>query len=450
MERRIDEKLDIWIQKSKKALLIYGARQVGKTYSIREALNRNQVPYFEINFYENPDMLELISKCSTSSQILSALSILSPVPLKKGAFIFFDEVQLYPEIITKIKFLVDDGSYRYILSGSMLGVELKGLKSFPVGYVDMMKMYPMDFYEFSLALSIKKESWKYLQECYENVAPVFETIHKDMMRIYRYYLICGGMPDAVLNFRSQNNLNSLYDLQVNIINQYKADFTKYELQDKKLKLLAIYDNIPSQLNKQNNRFIFTYLDKELKFDRYENSFLWLKDAGVALPVYIADQIQSPLEISKEKNTFKLFLSDVGLLSSYFPLSTRRDLILKEENDGFNKGSLYEAFVAQEIISHDLTPYYYKSTKIGEIDFLLELDGKILAIEVKSGKDYKKHKALDHLIQEQKENKYLTYVVFSNYNIEKDGDIVNYPIYMADFIQKPYLNDGSFKIDIGCL
>lgn len=240
--------------------------------------------------------------------------------------------------------MVDDGTYRYILSGSMLGVELKGLKSFPVGYVDMMKMYPMDFYEFSLALSIKKESWKYLQECYENVTQVFEAVHKDMMRIYRYYLICGGMPDAVLNFRSQNNLNSLYDLQVNIINRYKADFTKYELQDKKLKLLAIYDNIPSQLNKQNNRFIFTYLDKELKFDRYENSFLWLKDAGVALPVYIADQIQSPLEISKEKNTFKLFLSDVGLLSSYFPLSTRRDLILKEENDGLNKRSLYEAFV----------------------------------------------------------------------------------------------------------
>lgn len=448
MERLIDARIDKWIKESDKALLIYGARQIGKTYSIREALKRNSEDYFEINFFENPDFLSAISKCSTASQLIDTIRLLSPKPLQKNNVIFFDEVQLYPEIVTKIKFLVDEGTYRYILSGSMLGVELKGLKSMPVGYVEMIKMYPMDLYEFSRALGVKKETWEYLRLCFKEKKQVQEVIHKDMMRVFRYYLVTGGMPDAIKTFVQTKNLNSVYEFQTNIINQYKADFSKYELQNRKLKLIAIYDNIPSQLNKQNNRFIFTYLNKELKFDRYENSFLWLKDAGVALPIYIANQLQSPLETSKEKNVFKLFLSDVGLLTSTFPLSIRRTIASEDDNE-VNKGSLYEAFVAEELFAHDFVPYYYKSTKIGEIDFLLELERNILAMEIKSGKEYQKHKSLDNLINTQKDDK-MRYIVFSNYNIESNNQITNYPIYMVDFLKKPFFEDGHISIDIGAL
>lgn len=449
MERLVDIKIDKWIKEGNKALLVYGARQIGKTYSIREALKRNDQEYFEVNFFENPDFLNSILKCATSSQLLDTIRLLSPKTLSKNSVIFFDEIQLYPEIITKIKFLVDDGTYRYILSGSMLGVELKGLKSMPVGYVEIIKMYPMDLYEFSLALGVKKDTWKYLKLCYESKEKVQEVIHKDMLRIFNYYLVAGGMPDVVKAFIQTKNLNSVCELQTNITNQYKVDFSKYETQDKKLKLIAIYDNIPAQLNKQNNRFIFTYLNKELKFDRYENSFLWLKDAGVALPVYIANQFQSPLETSKEKNIFKLFLSDVGLLMSVFPLSTRKNII-SDENGKINEGSFYESFVAQELFAHDLIPYYYKSTKIGEIDFVVELEDNIYAIEVKSGKDYKKHKSFDNLINGSKRNDNIRYIVLSDYNVKNDAQITYYPIYMIGFLKKQIDENAYIPIDIGIL
>lgn len=451
MKRNIDARIEKWLSESDKALLLYGARQVGKTYAIRKALRNNKKSFFEINFFENPDFLKAIKACSTTEELIQTIELLSADPLKKKeSIIFFDEVQLYPEIITKIKFLVDEGSYRYVLSGSLLGVELNGLKSMPVGYVEMIRMFPMDFYEFSLALGVKQKTWDYLSSCFTSRTPVLENIHNDMMRVFSYYLAVGGMPDVVNRFLSTNNLNDTYELQQSLINQYKVDFSKYEGNDRKLKLISIYDNIPSQLNKQDNRFIFTYLNKELKFDRYEKSFLWLKDAGVALPVYIAEQLKMPLEVSKAKNTFKLFLSDVGMLTASFPLAVRRSIALNDDNIDVNKGSLYENFVAQELFSHNLTPYYYKSKKIGEIDFLVELEGDILSLEIKSGKEYRKHKALDHLIKEEQKDKNFRYYVFSNHNIEIDKEIINYPIYMISLIQKPVMENGTLKIDIGSL
>ena len=451
MKRNIDARIEKWLSESNKALLLYGARQVGKTYAIRKALHNNRKSFFEINFFESPDFLKTIKACSTTEELIHTIELLSDDPLKKKeSIIFFDEVQLYPEIITKIKFLVDEGSYRYVLSGSLLGVELNGLKSMPIGYVEMVRMFPMDFYEFSLALGVKQKTWDYLSSCFASRTPILENIHNDMMRVFSYYLTVGGMPDAINRFLSTNNLNDTYELQQSLINQYKVDFSKYEENDRKLKLISIYDNIPSQLNKQDNRFVFTYLNKELKFDRYENSFLWLKDAGVALPVYIAQQLKMPLEVSKEKNTFKLFLSDVGMLTASFPLAVRRSIALNDDDIDVNKGSLYENFVAQELFSHDLTPYYYKSKKIGEIDFLVELEGDILSLEIKSGKEYKKHKALDHLIKEDQKDKNFRYYVFSNHNIEIDNEITNYPIYMIDLIKKPVMENGTLKIDIGSL
>ena len=302
MKRQYENKIQNWINNSKKALLIYGTRQVGKTYLIREMLKRNSISYFEINFQEREDILKAIKDLNNAEDISMRLALYSDEPLiEKESVIFLDEVQLYPEIITKIKFLVDEGKYRYILSGSNLGVELKGIKSIPIGYIDMFKMYPMNYLEFVEAIGINQNTIDYLKECFDKLEPVDEIIHKRMLNASYYYLICGGMPSVVDTFVKTRNLREVRDEQQNIIRQYKADFIKYENVDKKLKIISIYDSIPAQLNQQNRRFIFTQLDKELKFDRYENSFLWLKDAAVAIPIYIAKKPKAPLILSKSKN-----------------------------------------------------------------------------------------------------------------------------------------------------
>lgn len=430
MKRQYENKIQNWINNSKKALLIYGTRQVGKTYLIREMLKRNSISYFEINFQEREDILKAIKDLNNAEDISMRLALYSDEPLiEKESVIFLDEVQLYPEIITKIKFLVDEGKYRYILSGSNLGVELKGIKSIPIGYIDMFKMYPMNYLEFVEAIGINQNTIDYLKECFDKLEPVDEIIHKRMLNASYYYLICGGMPSVVDTFVKTRNLREVRDEQQNIIRQYKADFIKYENVDKKLKIISIYDSIPAQLNQQNRRFIFTQLDKELKFDRYENSFLWLKDAAVAIPIYIAKKPKAPLILSKSKNQFKLFMSDVGLLTSSYPDYISKELLNMNPEYEINNGALFENFIAQELVSMNIQPYYFKSKNIGEIDFLIEYDNQVIPLEIKSGKDYKIHKALDNLLNTREYSIKKAYIL-SPSNIEIDDKNIYLPIYMT--------------------
>lgn len=445
MYRFIEQKIQDWIDHSKKALLIDGARQVGKTYIIREMLNRNRIPFFGINFIERPDILEKLRAIHDNQELVPLLKLLSPLPLEdKKSVIFFDEIQKYPEIITKIKFLVDEGTYRYVLSGSLLGVELKGITSMPVGYVDIMRLYPMSLFEFALALGVKKETLNYVRECCEKEQKVDSIIHEKMVGVFYYYLIAGGMPSAVEAFTTKRDLYEVDKEQKAIVSQYKADFIQYETDDKKLKIISVYDAIPSQLNKANSKFIFTYLNKELKFDRYENSFLWLKDAGVAIPVYVASDCKIPLVNSKEKNSFKLFLSDVGLLTSCYPFAVREDILEKSESRQVNLGSLFENFVAEELIANGLAPYYYRSKAIGEVDFLIEKDGEVLPLEIKSGADYKKHKALNNLMAQAKLK---GGIILSPFNLERDGQNLYLPIYMTELLKNKEASRSPITIDI---
>lgn len=227
--------------------------------------------------------------------------------------VFFDEIQKCPQIVTKIKFLVDEGSFKYIMSGSLPGVELKGISSVPVGYLRILRMYPMDFEEFMIACGISRITIDKLAEKFDSLNPVEEYMHDRVLSLFYIYLIVGGMPEAVLKYVETKDLREVQSIQNDITELYKEDFSQYEQEDKKLKIKSIYEIIPSELNKQNKRFIFTMHDKELKFDRYENSFLWLKDAGVALPVYNVEAPIIPLTASKSANVFKLFSSDTGLL-----------------------------------------------------------------------------------------------------------------------------------------
>ncbi len=443
MFRKDSITIEEWIKNSNKALLVTGARQIGKTWLIRDEIEKSGYTKFEINFIDQPDMVHYLDAEMSADEFLVKLRMIMPEDCKPHeTIVFFDEIQKCPEIVTKIKFLVDEGSFKYVMSGSLLGVELKGIASTPVGYLSVLRMYPMDFEEFMIANLVSKATLEMLKDKFETVRPVDEFIHQKLLALFFVYLIVGGMPDAVKTYIATKDIREVDKIQRDIVTQYKEDFSQYESEDKKLKLISIYDIIPSELNKQNKKFVFTMLDKELKFDRYENSFLWLKDAGVALPVYNVEAPVIPLLASKSSNVFRLFSSDIGLLTSAYPAATKIELINK--NGEVNNGAHFENAVAQQLLCNGFEPYFCKKKNIGELDFLIEMDGKVVPIEVKSGKAYRTHKALDHFMNVSDYHIEKAYV-FSIGNVEKDGNVTYLPIYMCYLVKEQSI--GQLIVDL---
>ena len=437
-----------WLQSSNKALLVTGARQIGKTWLIRDEIEKSGYAKFEVNFIDQPDMIAYLNAEMSAEEFMIKLKMIMPEDCKPHeTVVFFDEIQKCPEIVTKIKFLVDDGSFKYVMSGSLLGVELKGIASAPVGYLTILRMYPMDFEEFMVANSVSNTTLDMLKEKFETRRPVDEFIHQKLLSLFFVYLIVGGMPDAVKTYIETKDIREVDKVQRDIITLYKEDFSQYEFEDKKLRLKSIYDIIPAELNKQNKKFVFTMLDKELKFDRYENSFLWLKDAGVVIPVYNAEAPLIPLKAGKSSNVFRLFSSDIGLLTSAYPAETKMELISK--NGEVNNGAHFENAVAQQLLANDFDPYFCKRSKVGELDFLIELSGKVVPIEVKSGKGYKSHKALDNYMNIEDYHLEKAYV-FSTFNVEKEGKIIYLPIYMSYLLKEPKIDQLIVDLDISGL
>jgi len=366
--------IEEWLKRSDKALLVTGARQIGKTWLIREEIAKSGYRKFEVNFIDQPDLVDYLNVKMSANEFLVKLKMIMPEDCKpQETVVFFDEIQKCPEIVTKIKFLVEEGSFKYVMSGSLLGVELKGITSVPVGYLTVLTMYPMDFEEFMIANNVSKTTLEMLKAKFETCQPVDEFIHQKLLSLFFIYLIVGGMPDAVKIYIATKDIREVDKVQRDIVALYKEDFSQYESEDKKLKLISIYDIIPAELNKQNKKFVFTMLNKELKFDRYENSFLWLKDAGVALPVYNVEAPVIPLKASKSSNVFRLFSNDTGLLTSAYPAETKLELINK--NSEVNNGAHFENAVAQQLTANGLEPYFCKKKNIGELDVLVEMDGK---------------------------------------------------------------------------
>lgn len=448
MYRRDSVTIGEWIRDSKKALLVTGARQTGKTWLIRDEIEKSGYSKFEINFIDQPDMVAYLNAEMSAEEFLVKLKMIMPENCRsKETIVFFDEIQKCPEIVTKIKFLVDEGSFRYVMSGSLLGVGLRGIASVPVGYLTVLRMYPMDFEEFMIANSVSQTTLDMLKEKYMRLEPVDDFIHQRLLAMFFVYLIVGGMPDAVRTYVETKDIREVDKVQHDIIGLYKEDFSQYEQEDRKLRLKAIYDLIPAELNKQNKKFVFTMLDRELKFDRYENSFLWLKDAGVALPVYNVEEPVIPLLISKSSNVFRLFSSDIGLLTSAYPAATKIELIQK--NAEVNNGAHFENAVAQQLTANGFDVYYCKKKNIGELDFVIEMDGRVVPIEVKSGKDYKRHNALDHFMQVPNYHMEKAYVL-STGNVETDGKICYLPIYMTYLLKEEKIGKMIVDLDMSGL
>ncbi len=446
LKRKIASYIREFYNNSRNALLITGARQTGKTYSIRE-FGKTFKNFVEINFVDMPEAVNVFAGAKNSNDILLRLSAITRTPLAKGeTLVFFDEVQKCPDIVTAIKFLVDEGSYRYIMSGSLLGVELKDLRSEPVGYMGVKEMFPLDFEEFISNIGINENIINSLREAWENLNTVDNFLHSKLMELFRLYLVIGGMPAAVNKYIESNNLQEVMTVQQDIIRLYKRDIAQYDPENK-LYIEDIFDLIPPELNAKNKRFIMKRLNENAKFERYHNSFLWLKNAGVAIPVYNVEEPKVPLLLSRSRNLFKLFQNDIGLLAAQYSDGIQLRIITGDNDINF--GSIYENAVAQELTAHGLNPYYYNNKKRGELDFIVEMGGNVLPIEVKSGKDYQTHRALSN-IMECDEYGIPRAVIFNNDNMKIDGKLVYAPIYMAMFLQKKDDAPTYYKVDLSML
>lgn len=446
LKRKIDAYIRNYYETTRNALLVTGARQIGKTYSIRQ-FGKTFKSFIEINFVEMPEAVDLFKGAKSSSDILFRLSAITSVPLIKGeTLVFFNEVQQCPDIVTAIKFLVDDGSYRYIMSGSLLGIELKDLRSEPVGYMGVKDMFPLDFEEFISCVGINDVVIGALHEAWRNRTTVDEFVHGKIMELFRLYLVVGGMPAAVSKYVESNNLQEVMAVQQDIIRLYKRDIARYD-PDNKLYIEEIFNLIPPELNAKNKRFILKRLNEHAKFDRIENSFLWLTNAGVALPVYNVEEPKMPLLFARSRNLFKLFQNDIGLLASQYAEGIQMRIIKGDKDINF--GSIYENAVAQELVAHGIAPYYYNNKKRGELDFVIEFNGKVLPIEVKSGKDYEIHRALSNIMDCEEYNLHEA-VVFNNDNLRVAGKIVYTPIYMVMFLEKDSTAPTFYKVDLSGL
>lgn len=450
IKRKIDRYLDTYYHNTKKALLVTGARQIGKTYSIREAAKRNFEHFVEINFITSPEAIGIFRGAKDVQDMLFRLSAFVDKRLVKGkTLIFFDEVQVYPEVVTLIKFLVDEGSYRYALSGSLLGIELNNLRSEPVGYMDVKEMYPLDLQEFFTAIGMAENVIEVLHTCWEEKSAVDDFVHNRLIQAFRLYLVVGGMPQAVQTYLDTNNLQEVVAIQKGILREYQRDIMKYKKDDNNQKLYIdeVFQLIPSELNAKNKRFILKSLNEKARFASYENSFLWLKDAGVALPTYNVEEPKIPLVLAKTRNLFKLFQSDVGLLTCQFASGIQLRLLGDEQS--INYGAIYENLVAQELKAHGFELYYYNSKRQGELDFIVEYQGKVLPIEVKSGKDYERHNALSNVMASTEYN-IPEALVLCNGNVKTNGKVTYMPIYMLMFLVKEQMVDVTYRLDLSDL
>ena len=446
IRRKIDAYIRNYYAHTRSALLVTGARQTGKTFSIRE-FGKTFKSFIEINFVENPDAVEIFKGAKSAADILLRISAMTATPLVKGrTLIFFDEVQRCPDIVTAIKFLVDEGSYRYILSGLLLGVELRDLRSEPVGYMGVKEMYPLDFEEFITCVGIDGQVVAALRSAWEHRSPVDAFVNRKIMELFRLYLVVGGMPAVVSKYMENNNLQEVMSIQQDIIRLYKRDIAQYDLKDK-LYLEEIFELIPPELNAKNKRFILKRLNENAKFDRCETGFVWLKNAGVALPVYNVEEPKMPLLLARSRNLFKLFQNDVGLLAAQYAEGIQLRIIKGDKN--INYGAIYENAVAQELVAHGLEPYYYNNKKRGEVDFVVELGGAVLPLEVKSGKDYESHRALSNIMACE-EYDLPEAIVFNNDNWRVAGKIVYAPIYMVMFLEKNQAAPSYYKVDLSGL
>jgi len=436
LKRKIERRLEKFYSDNRKsALLIDGARQVGKSFIVESFGRSHYESVVVIDFLHQEEAKSIFKDVTDASEILTRITAFSRQPLIPGkTLVFFDEIQECVEVVTYIKYLVKEGSYRYILSGSLLGVSIKNVKSEPVGYMDDVTMYPLDFEEFIVAVGERPELLDAARTAWESQKPLAKVYHDRLNKLLRLYLVVGGMPAAVQRYVDTKDIRQVVDEQKKILKYYRKDITKHDERDA-LRIHAVFDRLAPELNDKNKRFYADSIGEGGRFDRLADEFLWLKEAGVAIPTYNVTEPKLPLILATRPNFFKLFMNDVGLLSALY-MDGIQLKILNGETD-INFGAVYENFVAQELKAHGFEPKYYNTVKFGELDFVVEYRTKVLPIEVKSGKHYERHRALTH-IMEVEDYGLEEALVLTDDSVNRKGKVRYLPVYQVMFLQKEAL------------
>ncbi len=432
LKRKIVNKLAEWKKETtNKALLIKGARQVGKTTVVRQFAKENYKNFVEINFEQSPMARQAFDGNLDARSVLINLSAMGFGPFEPGqTLVFFDEIQSCPNARTAIKFLVEDGQYDYIESGSLLGINYKDVPSYPVGFEHELDMYPLDFEEFLWACNVSEDVIAMLKDCYENLRSVPNFLHLQMMGHYRQYLIVGGMPEVVATYLANEDFGKTVTNQKDILTGYRNDISKYAGKDKLL-VKSVFDAIPGQLSKQDKRFVLASIEKNASQRKYGAPTQWLVDAGMAYYSFNVGSFELPFPGHENLRLYKLFFVDSGLMCAMM-LNNIQSQVLA--GDIFiNEGALTENYVAGEMAKHGVSLNYYDRKSKHELDFVFPENNKISIIEVKSGKDYKKHPSLD-MTQSLFGDKINRCIVMSGNNLEVDGGVVYMPLYMSMFIK----------------
>jgi len=440
LNRKIERKIEEYLKTdSNKMLIVDGARQIGKSYIIRAIGQRMFANYIEVNMEDDRLHDRLFAEARTVESFYLALSTFAGNRMKErqNTLVFIDEIQAYDHLLTLAKFLMADGRFTYIASGSLLGVTLRKTQSIPLGSIQQLHMYPLDFEEFLWANGVGKEVIDEMQRCFNSRKELPKAIHEKMMSYFRRYLLTGGMPDAVNTYLAEHNIDSVRNVQRDIHELYLADAAKYENEaHRKLKIQRIYSMIPSNLENHKKRVVVKDIEDKVgkRTSDYQDEFDYLVSSGIALEVDAISKPTYPLCQNAGKNLLKLYLNDVGLFSGLLYRNNISPIL--EDIRSVNLGAVYETVVAQELRAHGFDLYYFDNKKIGEVDYIIDDPEHIasLPIEVKSGRDYKVHSALDRFLAIAEYNIHQAYVLSNEHRVFEEDGITYMPIYNVMFFQ----------------
>jgi uncharacterized protein len=437
--RKIEAQIEEHLQSQDDRIMILdGARQIGKSFIIREVGSRLYVNFIELNFVRDDEGPQLFKGVRTTEEFYFVLSSVYGENLDtyENTLIFLDEIQHYPQYLTLLKFFREEHRFRFISSGSLLGLALMRTTSIPVGSIIHKHMYQLDFEEFLIANGFGKEALASLKKMMEDGVSPDENMHNYIMDLFRRYLLVGGLPEVVCKYLETHNVVQVRQFQESIKSLYEADAVKYEKESNKTLLVKkIYNMIPSQMENRKKRIVVKDI-KNKTGDRYANyteEFEYLISSGIALSVNAVSNPKYPLAESSHKNLLKLYLNDVGLLTLMLFRNNIRPVLSDECS--VNLGSVYESVVAQELKAHGHSLFYYDNKQKGEVDFLVDdyKETGILPIEVKSGKDYSRHSALDNLLNTPDYDVKSALVLSNSREIRTVGKVTYLPVYGVMFL-----------------
>lgn len=432
IEKLIDEHLK---SDSQKILLIDGARQIGKTYIVRHVGRKLFKNYIELNMVEDSLDNRLFENIKTVEDFYLQVSMTygDKMGNKEDTLIFIDEIQEYPNLLTLLKFLSQDNKFTYIASGSLLGVTLSQTTSIPMGSIRKVRMFPLDFEEFLYANGMNELVISSLRKKFERLETLEEPMHNKMMDLFRKFLLVGGMPDAVNAYISTKNIQAVRNIQREIHDYYAIDASKYG-DGNRLRIRRIFDLIPSNMENKKKRVVAQSIEnkKGKTFRDYEDEFEYLISAGIALDVQAISNPSFPLIESSGKNLLKLYLNDVGILTGILYGNNIRAVL--DDEKSINLGSVYETVVASELIAHGHRLFYYDNRNHGEVDYLIDDYDSLSAvpIEVKSGKDYTVHSALNTFIHNEDYHVKKAFVVSNERTVTQKGKVIYIPVYYIMF------------------